>query len=140
MNAYKHTQIGYWGVAILAVVLTASLWGNFTVSTAVLYGLLFLIGAVFATLTIRVSESTLQWFFGPRLWNKAIDLPDIVDMRVVRNSWWFGFGIRLTQHGWLYNVSGLQALELSLKSGKKIRLGTDEPEKLQAAITAQASS
>jgi hypothetical protein len=30
----------------------------------------------------------------------------------------------------LYNVSGVQAVELELRSGKRLRIGTDEPTKL----------
>jgi hypothetical protein len=36
--------------------------------------------------------------------------------------------------GWLYNVSGLRAVEVGLKSGRKYRVGTDEPERLEAAL------
>ena len=35
---------------------------------------------------------------------------------------------------WIYNVSGFDAIELTMKNGKIYRIGTDEPEKLEAAI------
>jgi hypothetical protein len=35
---------------------------------------------------------------------------------------------------WLWNVSGLNAIELTLKNSKRFRIGTDEPEKLVDAI------
>jgi len=54
----------------------------------------------------------------------------------VRNKWWYGLGIRLTPHGWLYNVSGLDAIEIVRRSGKTFRVGTDEPKALAAALRA----
>ena len=48
--------------------------------------------------------------------------------------WWWGWGVRYYGQGWLYNVSGLDAVEIRLKSGKHIRIGTDEPEALVAEI------
>jgi len=52
----------------------------------------------------------------------------------VKNPWYYGWGIRFTPHGWLYNVSGLHAVEIELKNGKKYRIGTDVPENLEKAI------
>ena len=45
-----------------------------------------------------------------------------------------GWGIRLIPNGWLWNVSGLGAVELSLVNGQRFRIGTDEPEQLATAI------
>jgi hypothetical protein len=53
---------------------------------------------------------------------------------VVRNRWYYGWGIRITPRGWLYNVSGLDAVELALKNGKCVRIGSDEPHALARAI------
>ena len=54
----------------------------------------------------------------------------------VRNSWIHGWGIHRTPHGWLYNVSGWEAVEIALTSGKRFRLGTDEPQQLTQALLA----
>ena len=35
-----------------------------------------------------------------------------------------------TPHGWLYNVSGTQAVEVTLRSGAKLRVGSEEPAQL----------
>jgi hypothetical protein len=43
-------------------------------------------------------------------------------------------GIRLSPGGVLWNVSGLDAVELSLDGGRRFRVGTDEPRALAAAI------
>ncbi|MDY7014940.1 MAG: hypothetical protein SVX43_15355 [Cyanobacteriota bacterium] len=52
----------------------------------------------------------------------------------VKNPWYYGWGIRLTPRGWLFNVSGLDAVEISLNSGRHFRIGTDRPRELERAI------
>ncbi|MBS1223341.1 MAG: hypothetical protein H6R24_19, partial [Proteobacteria bacterium] len=60
-------------------------------------------------------------------------------VRPVRNSWLYGWGIHRTPHGWLYNVSGWEAVEITLASGKRLRLGTDEPGQLTQVLRAAAT-
>jgi len=55
-------------------------------------------------------------------------------VRVVRNSWLQGFGIRMAPGFRLYNVSGLDAVDLQLKSGEIRRIGTDDPQGLLSAL------
>jgi plasmid stabilization system protein ParE len=53
----------------------------------------------------------------------------------------YGWGIRLTPSGWMFNVSGLDAVELTLRSGKRFRIGTDDPrDVIQALEKARGSS
>jgi len=52
----------------------------------------------------------------------------------VRNRWWNGFGIRMRPGFRLYNVSGLDAVELRLKSHEVRRIGTDDPQGLAEAL------
>jgi len=40
---------------------------------------------------------------------------------------------------WIFNVSGFDAVELIMKNGKIYRIGTDEPIKLESAITVAVS-
>jgi hypothetical protein len=35
---------------------------------------------------------------------------------------------------WIYNVSGFDAVEITLKNGNTYRIGTDEPKELEQAI------
>ena len=48
----------------------------------------------------------------------------------VTTHWIYGWGIRWIPGGWLWNVSGLDGVELALVSGRRFRIGTDEPEQL----------
>jgi hypothetical protein len=92
---------------------------------------------LFSSLTIQVDDGALGWWFGPGspgLIRKAVALSDVSEAAVVRNPWWYGWGIHLTPRGWLYNVAGSGAVEVTLRTGARFRLGTDEPDVLAQAI------
>ena len=90
--------------------------------------------ALFSTLTVRVTGEELCFYFGPGFWTRRFAIDDIEHVQVVRNSALYGWGIRYTHHGWLYNVSGLQAVEITIRGEEQLRIGTDEPEQLKNAI------
>ena len=54
---------------------------------------------------------------------------------MVKNPWYYGWGIRWTPDGPLYNIAGEGGVMLILADGKKIRIGSDEPELLAGAIS-----
>ena len=89
---------------------------------------------IFHSLTVEISDRELRWHFGPGLWSYSLALDEISSVTIVRNHWWNGFGIRMAPGFRLYNVSGLDAVELRLKSGDVRRIGTDDPQRLAAAI------
>ena len=72
--------------------------------------------------------------FGPGIIRKRARLAEIVGCEPIRVRWWYGWGIHLTPFGWLYNVSGLDAVAITLRAGRKFALGTDDPHGLTAAI------
>lgn len=88
----------------------------------------------FFRLTVVIEERRLMISFGIGILRKSWNLDEIVSVTSVRNKWWYGFGIRLTPYGWLYNIAGLKAVEIEKKNGKTFRIGTDEPEVLKTAI------
>jgi len=89
---------------------------------------------LFHSLTVTVDDETLEIRFGPGLIRKRYPLGELVSCEVVRYSWLHGCGIHKTWQGWDYNVSGLDAVEVVLKSGRKDRIGTDAPQELAAAL------
>jgi len=98
-------------------------------------GVVVLAAAIFfSTLTITIEDGLLRASFGPGLIRKKVRLADIASVRPIPVRWWYGWGIHLTPHGWLYNVSGWKAVEITLRDGRRFSLGTDEPENLQKAI------
>jgi hypothetical protein len=134
---YRHTQIGY---LTLVVMLVAAL-GIFGLGarsplpvTVIVAVLLIISAALFSSFTVEVSDGELRFHFGPGFWRKRFALTEIASANVTRSSWWEGWGIRITPRGMLYNVSGTDAVEIKLRSGKCFRIGTDEPEALAQAV------
>lgn len=138
MSVYKHLQIGYVIIVGLGVaVLIASAIGFVThagTPTVIIDAILLISAVLFCTLNIEIANGRLGWRFGPGLIRKSVALSEIEHVEQVPVLWWHGWGIHLTGHGWLYNVSGWDAVEVRLKSGKQFRLGTDEPQRLVEAL------
>ena len=88
----------------------------------------------FHALTVEITRAEIKLSFGVGFIRKRFPIGRIVDAQVVRNRWYYGWGIRWTPHGWLFNVSGLDAVQIGLDDGHSYRIGTDEPLRLQAAI------
>lgn len=144
---YKHTQIGYYLIFIMgiAILICGSLsfvfdqhqhsgaqFGGWLCGIVTLILLICLL--LFYQLTVEITDTRLRFRFGLGLIRKTIPLDQIVSAVPVRNSWLAGWGIHHVGSGWLYNVSGMDAVEIELESGKKLRIGTDEPKQLTEAI------
>ena len=136
---YEHTQrgtllIGAVSAVIILILAITCLFGIEWVAIIVLGMLVFLL-AIMSTLTASVGDNTLRIRFGPiGLIRKSWSVSEIVLVTTVTNQWIYGWGIRRTPEGPLYNISGSHAVEILQVSGKKVRIGTDEPEALKAAI------
>jgi hypothetical protein len=135
---YHHTQTGAalrWGLILPAIGLFAV---GFAARRAVpfipLAALLAATGWAFSSLTVEITPTRLIWFFGPGLLRKSIEREAIMGVTPVRNPWWYGWGIHLTPRGWLYNVGGLDAVELALSNGRTLRIGSDEAAALARAL------
>lgn len=139
-NHYEHTQPGTLMIVVLvagAIVCAAIAYGDTGASrwlaSAMAVGILIL-SWLFSSLTVIVNDNEMRWYFGPGAWNYHMALTDIVSARAVRNSWLNGFGVRMGPGFRLYNVSGLDAVELKLKDGSVRRIGTDDAPGLTAAL------
>lgn len=138
-SSYRHTQSGGVQLTIFAVAFVVFAFFGFRAGwpPALLFALaiLFVLGILFYSLTVEISGGVLECRFGPGLIRKRFALRDVLDARPVRNRWYYGWGIRwIPPRGWMFNISGFDAVELSLASGKYFRIGTDQPEELAAAI------
>ena len=142
---YKHRQIGYsilviFGFAFslqLSAVLS-SVEDLTTIGYVVLVAvnsITVLIAALFSSLTIKIKQGEVVcWHFSFSFWRKSLKIEEIDSCTVVKNTVFHGLGIRMLGNGWLYNVSGLDAVQINLKSGATIRLGSDQPRFLCAAL------
>jgi hypothetical protein len=137
---YEHTQPGTLMIAVGAIgvlIAAAAAYGNAGSARwiGVIVVLIVLITTLlFSSLTVIVANNEVRWYFGPGVWSYRTALSDIESSRVVRNSWRNGWGIRMAPGFRLYNVSGLDAVELKLKNGEIRRIGTDDAPGLAAAL------
>jgi hypothetical protein len=101
--------------------------------------LVVVIAFLFSSLTVEVGEGELRWYFCPGLWSYRLPLAEIRDVGIVRNRWWNGWGIRLAPGFRLYNVSGLDAVELRVGPNEFRSIGTDDPQGLAHALKTQCA-
>jgi hypothetical protein len=140
---YHHTQRAVFvllACLAFAALAAAILWRTGQPSMLAALIVLIAVAIVFSSLTVEVGGNELRWHFGPGLWAYRLPLDDIQRVAIVRNHWWSGFGIRMRPGFRLYNVSGLDAVELQLKSGDIRRIGTDDPQGLAAALRSQTQA
>jgi Na+/proline symporter len=132
---YKHTQTG-WFIIISIVIVLAICLGIFYSSwiSILVSGVLLICIILFPNLTVIVDDDFVQIRFGLGLIRKKFKLEDIKSCAVVRNKLWYGWGIHWFPNGLLFNISGLDAVELLMNNGKIYRIGTDEPQKLNEFI------
>ena len=155
MNLYKHTQVGYLMLVVLLAALALFAWvqitarleppsyysgTNFAVS-AIMVLILFIL-ASFTALTASIDENYLRIKFGYGIFARKFALNQIASVQAVKNHWYYGWGIRLWlwPKMWIYNVSGFDAVEITMKNGKVYRIGTDVPEELETAIKQSINS
>ena len=145
MTGYKRTQIGYLMLAFIAIGILLVLnyfylSGNTNPFLLIILAALAVSLLLFSILTVEVDGEEVSVRFGVGLIRKRFPLSEIESHSAVRNPWYYGWGLRRTPIGWLYNVSGLEAVEITLKDGRKVRIGTDDPTGLDAAIGAALSN
>jgi hypothetical protein len=144
MTTYQHTQFGsaiVWPLILTIVISCVLAFVAPVMRAALLIAVpLVLVLFFFWKLTITIDDKSLRAAFGPGFIYKQIPLSQIESAIPVRIKWWEGWGIHLSRFGWLYNVSGLDAVAIRLRDGKQLALGTDQPDELTAAIRRLASA
>ncbi len=138
---YRHTQVGtvivaaVLGVALVTLGLLLSSAGTLPLPALMVSVMTAVALSLFSWLTVEIQGNTLSCRFGVGLIQRKIPLSEVGHVSAVRNPWWVGWGIRwIPGRYWLWNVSGFQAVELTMKDGRRFRIGTDEPEALVHAI------
>lgn len=149
MRPYKHTQIGYLMLIVTFIVLMFFVWLQITAraeppsadsgtnfAITFIMALILFILASFSMLTVMTDRQFLRIRFGWGIFRKKFPLTEIAAVRKVKNHWYYGWGIRLWfwPKMWIFNISGFDAVELTMKNGKIYRIGTDEPEALEEAL------
>lgn len=150
METKKFTQFGTFSVIMMVPFLVLSLIMIFTMGSEdlILFATFSLVALtmvicllIFYKLTIYIDNTFVSFKLGIGLISKKYPVENIKSCKAVKNDPLFGIGIRLISNGWLYNVTGLSAVELSFKNTKKIvRIGTNEPEEIAATINRMINS
>ncbi len=139
---YQHTQTG-WPIrasmlgGALALAATAVLVPEPTALRPVLLiaaVVMFCSGWVFGSLRIQVDWDHLHWHFGTGWPRRSIAIASVTGVETTHTRFWEGWGIHRTRRGWLYNVSGYDAVLIRCLDGSTLLLGTDEPRRLKDAI------
>jgi hypothetical protein len=144
MTKFKFTQVGTFSLAIMVPVFIFSLVMLFTsgmndpaqIPVFAIIIMIFLICLlIFYKLTIYIDENYVGFSLGIGLIKKKYPVSEIKSCRAVKNSPFTGLGIRKILNGWLFNVSGLNAIELTFRNNDSvIRIGTDKPEEVSQII------
>lgn len=149
MVAYKHTQVGYLMIVVTLAVAVFFAWLQITArmeppsvdsgtnfAITAIMALILCILASFLTLTVSVDEKYLKIKFGYGIFKKKFLLEEIASAKTVKNHWYYGWGIRVWfwPYMWIYNVSGFDAVEITLKNGRMYRIGSDAAEEFNAAL------
>lgn len=97
--------------------------------------ILVVLSLLFYKLKVEVNDIEITLTFGVGVIKKRIELSKIQSVEAVKNKFWYGWGIRLTPHGWLWNIAGYDAVELTYKQSKrKFRIGCENSAELKASI------
>lgn len=140
---YEHRQVGW--ITVIALFLIAVLIccaaaisapSERTLSYS-LVPIMLVVAALFSTLTVRVTDKRVMWYFGVSGIGRSVALTEITSIRAIKTSIFEGWGIHLTWHGWVWNVAGFNAVQIILRSGTRFAVGTPDP---QAVIDAVQSA
>ena len=144
LKEYEHTQPGtllrvifgsvivlLFGAAVSPVIRN----GEPELPALIPAGIMMLCLSLFHSLTVRVTVNDISLSFGVGLIQKEFMIGDVEQASIVRTRWYHGWGIKKIWGGWLYNVSGFDAVQLKMRNGKVYQIGTDQPDQLLAAIT-----
>lgn len=143
---YKKSQTGWLiiiittPIFILLLITYLNQWGNNPIPLIpylAISGILILVVLLFYKLTIQIDGRKIEAIYGIGLIKFTIKIDVLNSVSIIGTPWWYGWGIRFTPKGWLYNIHGSKAVRLEYRregKSKKIMLGTPEPDKLKESL------
>ncbi|MBO6517149.1 MAG: hypothetical protein JJ975_11420 [Bacteroidia bacterium] len=97
-----------------------------------MWGFIWFLGSM--TLTTKLDRNGIQFSLSPMV-KKSFKWSEIDEYKIVNYGFVGGWGIRLTStYGTIYNMAGKHGLFIKLKSGRKMVIGTQKPEKLETFL------
>jgi hypothetical protein len=102
-------------------------------STLIIVVVFLLIMLTFYNLTVSIKGRIVELKFGIGLIKFKLHIDQLHEASTLRTKWWYGWGIRFTPHGMLYNIYGRDAVKIKFTGKgktKNVLIGTPEPEEL----------
>jgi uncharacterized membrane protein YgcG len=136
---YQKTQIGFTSLAVVLILLLfVHVIGRITLAPALVLHIEDIIGGVIVipllTLTLRVTPSSVEWWFSLGLARQRVALSEIAGARTIKTSIMSGFGVHGSGGSALWAVSGFRAVMMDLSDGRHIAVSSDEPERVVELI------
>jgi hypothetical protein len=140
MERYRHNQTA-WVTLGMCVVMTVFFYGihklaagggstnNFVITVAIMA----LVAILFFRMETRVTDEALTLRLGIGLLRKTVRMDAIASVTRVLIPW-HSIGIKIIHGGWIWSASGRKALELRLANGRRLVVGTDDPDGLYRAL------
>jgi hypothetical protein len=145
--SYRHTQFGWVLAFVVALCSAAAIVAAFVLPEGAMRApwwtpllLVALLGfglVIFGWLTVEVDARDVRIRFGIGAFRKTIPVADVLRCERVRTRLRWGWGLRWTPAGWLYNVSGREAVRLESRRERPVVIGSDDADALKAAIDAR---
>ena len=146
---HRYTQIGLITILmiLLAAAFTVFMFASGLKSTEgqdaavlkltglVVAGVFVLALASFYSFTIQIADGKLNFWFGFGVARKSFPIGEILSVEIVKNPWYYLWGIKSIPGGWLYSITpGGLVIELIFKDNRKIHLGTNRPEEIKHSL------
>ncbi|MET1055518.1 MAG: hypothetical protein ABWY16_09435 [Pedobacter sp.] len=143
---YKNSQTGWLMLVLFTLIpiqITVSYLrlGQAHVPTTVFVILLVLfIGLIitFYKLTVKADKECIHLIYGLGLVHIRIRPQAVTEVKIVNTPWYYGYGIRFTPKGMLYNIQGSSAVQMTYLDSKTtngklktVMIGTNDASGLQ---------
>ena len=136
IDASEHRQWGPVGIFFILVVAAAIIYAGRQAYPIYLAAVILVItSAGFSRLTTQVDPSGVSWSLTFGMPRGHVAFADLDRAEPATTNILEGWGVHWTiWHGWLWKMWGFRAVQLFLRSGRRITLGTNDPHGLLAAI------
>ncbi len=137
---YDHTQSAqlYLLFLVVGIGMLVGAWltpaETMRIILAISGAVMFVLAVSFRQLTVSDEFDRLLISFGPLpLFRRRIRYTDIKSVERGRTTFFDGWGIHLSPGGgWTWNLWGFDCVDVYFKKGRKLRIGTNDPEGLES--------
>jgi len=144
---YRHTQYGvlmfivFLLTGVLIAFVALAMIGEGRMLAAIIMICVYLLGlAMFYASTIEVSGGKLKFWFGIGIVRKTFALSDIQSAKIVDVPWYYLWGVKSIPGGWYWSIAPGAGVEIVLKNGSIVLMGTNQPKELNQAIESAISN